>query len=99
MNANLLAPAVSRFSSLQAQRGEVHSDEFTLVGSQVMTASRRRVASEIRVLEGTVWITVEGDSEDYLVTAGGHFRAARRGKIVIEGLDPLSRFVMTPLPV
>jgi hypothetical protein len=99
MNANLLTPAVPRFSPLQSQRGEVHPEEFTLVGSQVMTASGRRAASEIRVLGGTVWITAEGDSEDYLVTAGGHFRATGRGKIVIESLDPLSRFVMTPLPV
>jgi hypothetical protein len=99
MNANLLAPAVPRFSPLQSQRGEVHSEEFTLVGSQLMTASGRRAASEIRVLEGTLWITAEGYPQDYLVTAGGCFRAARGGKIVIEGLDPLSRFVMTPLPV
>lgn len=99
MNANLLAPAIPRFSPLVSRRGEIASEEITLVGSQMMTVSGRRSGKEIRVLEGTVWITAEGDPQDYLVTAGGHFRAARRGKIVIESLDPLSRFVMTSLPV
>lgn len=40
--------------------------------------------SVITVLGGIVWLTAQGDEEDYVLTAGERFVAERGGRVVIE---------------
>lgn len=52
-------------------------DTFSIVGVR---------GSVIRTLQGRVWITQEGDPQDYVVPAHGRFCAAREGLIVVSAL-------------
>lgn len=40
----------------------------------------------IKTLQGRVWVTQEGDPQDYVVPAYGRFNAAREGLIVVSAL-------------
>ena len=39
--------------------------------------------STIRCQEGTCWLTLEGDSRDHILHAGGSFAITQRGKLVL----------------
>jgi hypothetical protein len=47
--------------------------------------------TEIRVVQGALWITQEGNSEDHIVTAGTRFHSAHKGTIVVSALERASR--------
>lgn len=51
-----------------------------------------RRGSEIRCLEGILWITQEGDFRDYILKAGDSFRTNRKGKVVLQALNHASTF-------
>lgn len=51
-----------------------------------------RSGSEIRCLEGMLWITQEGDVRDYILKAGDSFRTDRKGKVVLQALNHSSTF-------
>jgi hypothetical protein len=38
---------------------------------------------EIRVREGSLWLTQDRDAKDYVITAGGSFRIDRQGAVVL----------------
>lgn len=46
--------------------------------------------TEVRVDRGLVWITQEGDGEDYVVAAGSRFCSGYDGKIVVSTLSGAS---------
>ena len=43
-------------------------------------------AAVIRGVAGHAWVTQEGDAADVVLSAGAEFRAAPRGKIVVQAL-------------
>lgn len=47
--------------------------------------------TEIRSVEGEVWVTQEGDVQDYFVPAGASYHAAGSGGIVVSALTGNSR--------
>ncbi|MGQ0523538.1 MAG: DUF2917 domain-containing protein [Betaproteobacteria bacterium] len=47
--------------------------------------------TEIRVQHGQVWITQEGDGEDYIVAGGTRFCSGSEGRIVVSALSEASR--------
>jgi len=47
--------------------------------------------TEIRVVQGALWITQEGDGRDHIVAAGTRFRSGHRGAIVVSALERASR--------
>lgn len=51
-----------------------------------------RGGSEIRCLEGMLWITQEDDLRDYILKAGDSFRTDRKGKVVLQALNHSSTF-------
>jgi len=51
-----------------------------------------RRGSEIRCLEGMLWITQEGDFRDYILKAGDTFKTNRKGKVVLQALNRSSTF-------
>jgi hypothetical protein len=94
MNANPYASA-TLCAPLPSTHGKFVLEEDSLCGSQVLSLSDHQLESGIRVMEGMLWITEEGDPGDYLIGAGDTFVATRRGRVVIESLTPVSRFVFT----
>jgi hypothetical protein len=57
---------------------------------QAITVLAHR-GTEIRVQHGQVWITQEGDGEDYIVAGGTRFCSASEGRIVVSALSEASR--------
>lgn len=47
--------------------------------------------TEIRVVQGALWITQEGDGQDHIVAAGTRFRSGHQGAIVVSALEEASR--------
>lgn len=47
--------------------------------------------TQVRVAQGALWITQEGDSEDHIVTAGTRFCSAHHGTIVVSAVERTSR--------
>lgn len=41
---------------------------------------------EIRVREGSLWLTQERDAQDHVIRTGGSFRIDRRGTVVLTAL-------------
>jgi hypothetical protein len=72
---------------------EIAPEETTVHGAQALSVPGCRLGSRIRVLEGVLWITQEGDKNDYLVSAGDVFVCTRAGRVVVESLAAVSRFV------
>jgi len=54
-----------------------------------------RPGTGVRGLEGQVWITQEGDVQDYVVTAGTRFTTGRGGLVVISALGGQARVAVS----
>ena len=61
---------------------------------QAVTVRARR-GTEVRVASGQVWITQEGDDEDYIVSSGTRFCSGRKGSIVVSALNEASRITVS----
>ena len=61
-----------------------------LAGHEAVTIMADR-GTQVRVLQGALWITQEGDSEDHIVTAETRFNSAHKGTIVVSALERASR--------
>jgi hypothetical protein len=46
---------------------------------------------EVIPMEGRVWVTQAGDSDDYILGPGERFTITRPGRVVVQGMNP-SRF-------
>lgn len=60
-----------------------------LAPNEAVSVIARR-GTEVRVDRGLVWITQEGDGEDYVVAAGSRFCSGYDGKIVVSALSGAS---------
>jgi hypothetical protein len=48
---------------------------------------RDALGMEIRVREGSLWLTQDRDAQDYVITAGGSFRIDRHGAVVLTACE------------
>ena len=71
-------------------------EEMTVRAGQALSLRGCQLGACIRVLAGMLWITQEGDANDYLVRAEDVFVTTRRGRVVVESLDEVGRFVVSP---
>jgi hypothetical protein len=53
----------------------------------------------LKVCRGTVWLTIEGESEDWWLREGETLELAPRSKVWISTSEPNSRFVLASAPV
>jgi hypothetical protein len=67
---------------------------FELSAREAVTVFAHR-GTELRVLEGQVWITQEGDGQDYIVMAGTRFCSGSEGSIVVSALSDASRVAVS----
>ena len=65
--------------------------EIQLRKSEIYTLKGNQNRSQVRALEGNLWLTQEGDPQDYMLEAGDTFNIRRRGRVVIEGISQASR--------
>jgi hypothetical protein len=65
------------------------------LGARQAVTVRAERGSEVRVASGQVWITQEGDHEDYIVSSGTRFCSGRKGNIVVSALSEASRITVS----
>ncbi len=72
--------------------GHIHSTagnseelEISLFPGELLSVSMR-IGGEIICRAGQLWITQEGDSRDYVLTAGDRFQVSSQGLTLIESL-------------
>lgn len=65
-----------------------------LAPDQALTIQAER-GTELRVLEGLVWVTQEGHHEDYIVAPGMRFCSGDRGSLVASAVGDASRAVVS----
>ena len=91
---NLIASAI-RCSPLElAFDKETTPEEMIVRGAQTRSLPGCGLGTRMHVLEGLLWITQEGDVEDYVVGADDTFVCTRVGRVVVESLEGVSRFVV-----
>jgi hypothetical protein len=59
-----------------------------LDSSRAWSAKARRDPTQVEVLEGTVFLTVEGDATDHIISAGGVYQGPPGRRIAAMGLSP-----------
>ena len=50
-------------------------------------AIEARAGTELRSLDGTIWVTQDGDAQDYIVPAGVRFATKGDGRLVVTAMD------------
>ena len=69
-------------------RENVHiTTEISLPKNKLWQMDGDRRGDVIRCLNGTLWITQEGDLKDNIVDAGKSFWVTRRGSVVVQALE------------
>jgi hypothetical protein len=53
-----------------------------------------RLGTEIRCLEGMLWITQDGDFSDHILESGEKFIVNRKGNVVLQALNTTSTFCL-----
>ncbi len=71
--------------------------EVALDSSRAWSAEAQRFPMEVEVLQGTVFLTVEGDAIDHVISAGDVYQGPAGRRIAAMGLSP-SRISITPAP-
>jgi hypothetical protein len=61
--------------------------EISLAKHKLWTIEGDRRGDVISCLNGTLWITQEGDLKDYVLEAGKNFWVTKPGAVVVQGLD------------
>jgi hypothetical protein len=64
-----------------------HPTDRTELSSGAVTSYGDCNPVQIRVIDGQLWITQEGDGRDVIVQPGMSFLSARHGKLVVQALD------------
>jgi len=62
--------------------------DVALDSSRAWSAKARRDPMQVEVLEGTVFLTVEGDVNDHVISAGGVYQGPPGRRIAAMGLSP-----------
>jgi hypothetical protein len=65
------------------------------LASNAAISVEARAGTELRSLEGRVWITQEGDVQDYIVPAGMRYTAGRSGRVVVNAVDGAAQVAVT----
>lgn len=61
--------------------------DITLARSKTWTIEGDRRGDVIRCTSGTLWVTQQGDTRDYVIDQGRSFWVTRPGAIVVQALD------------
>jgi hypothetical protein len=75
-------------------RYKARAERLTLAPGAAISVEAR-VGTELRSLEGRVWITQEGDVRDYIVPVGMRYTAGRSGRVVVNAVDGAAQVAVT----
>jgi hypothetical protein len=75
-------------------RHKVRTERLALAANAAISVEAR-AGTELRSLEGRVWITQEGDARDYIVPAGMRYTAGRSGRVVVDAVDGAAQVAVT----
>lgn len=70
---------------------DAYEDAILRRGETVILAKSR--GKSLHCLSGYVWVTVEGETEDYVLAPNDEFKIPRGGKVVVSGVGS---FRLTP---
>jgi hypothetical protein len=76
--------------STTRNRKSVQIPEHRLCAQMVERLAGINHGDAILVTQGTLWVTQEGDLQDYVLSAGERFIADRHGMVVVEALTDAS---------
>ncbi len=76
----------SKVLCLEMKVNAERSHEIVLANRGVYTLAREPSSIRVRCLEGNLWITQEGDLDDYILTPGQELSVRRPGKLVMQGI-------------
>ncbi|MHA3771938.1 DUF2917 domain-containing protein [Verrucomicrobiota bacterium sgz303538] len=95
MNTNCLsdAPTALAFATADAQ-SRASVSPIVLEAQGLWRSSEHHAGVTVQVVEGTVWITAEGDPQDYILHEGQAFRSFGRNRVVAQSLCGRSRMVV-----
>jgi hypothetical protein len=68
--------------------GELDGRELELPRGSTWSAVLGRAGLEVRCTRGLALVTVEGDPEDHVLSAGETFRTSHRGRLAVWALEP-----------
>lgn len=60
----------------------------------IWRSPKRSSGVEIQVLDGLVWVTVEGDPHDYILHKGENFRSGGNSRVVAQSLGAQARMLV-----
>lgn len=89
-----LRAAVTRW---QGTRGERTSILVAVPQGTLWSQAVHSSELTLTCLDGWIWLTLEGDVRDYMLTAGRSVRLDRPGRVVVQALRP-SRFSLAHEP-
>lgn len=66
-----------------------------LIAHQIERLAGIRAGDAIVCADGVLWVTLEGDTQDYILTKGQAFVASREGIVLVEAFNaPACRFYL-----
>jgi hypothetical protein len=81
--------ADSKLNTSQSQKTDRLS-EHRLCAKVVEQLNGMQRGDAIYITQGTLWVTQEGDPQDYVLSKGESFILNRRGSVVVEALTDAS---------
>jgi hypothetical protein len=63
-----------------------HSERVSLASGQVISRELR-AGTQVRCEAGVLWLTLPGDTRDYVLKAGQSLTLPRSGKVVVQGME------------
>lgn len=67
-----------------------------LLERREMVELRHAMGARLQIAQGEVWITQEGDEEDYLLSPGDNFEISRSGMALVQAMQPTVLILRTP---
>ncbi len=92
MQSSILTNCGEPAGSLVSQANEV---EIYLTGKDLFRLSGDARGAQIASAGGTLWVTQQGDAQDYLLRPGETVKITRKGMVLVQG-SPAARVRIVP---
>jgi hypothetical protein len=86
IHARRMAGAIPQESNADCSMSESRRVEVRLEYRQVFTLPGDRRGGRLTALQGILWVTQQGDEDDFVLGQGESFTVTRRGMVVVQGM-------------
>ena len=87
------APAPLAFATAEGKSG-VLRNQIALTGDELWHSPCKHAGVMLHVVEGIIWITEEGDSQDHVLREGESFLSTGNARVVAQSLCGRSRMMV-----